>query len=842
MATDRLRVEGNERLDLADFQFALGDQTLANHRQLLSQLICSPTRERKWVLSGFAITSPTGTQVQVTKGRGLFAETRSGAVYYGILTTEGDATKIVDINTYPTGLYGVYVRFDEVEGSFQPRIFWNAAGLGSEYTETVATRYLANWSLRIEAASPGDEWLQIGTVNRGDMALVDMRDFYFEGPVDGSYASGWSTDGGGGANDRSADRKTYGVTDFQQFSAATRQCLEDIKGRGLRRWWERDIGGMNLGFDAAPIEDRLALGDANFFLDGGATKRWQFAPDDHLTYDRTGNALTLAIGAAIHNWDATSQSPETTDVVDLGKAGKRYSKLHLGGDARLSRAAAGAGERNWQLSIADVGGFETLQLGSQSEAWDSFAAALSITRAADAGTITKLTLPNGLYYDVANYALCANTSSGSLGKTGERWKYAYIDTLVTNSMQAPNITAETAFLPDANDGANLGASDKYFLNGWVTNLTFTNGVVNTALKPDINMGADLGDGSTYFGYGFVDILYLGTGAGKGVATHLYPTTNNMQHFGTADYRWAYGNFSLGLTVDCPTEATVFTTWGSGTTDGRNWGVTADTVWRLRLYDATWANPVDALSITRSGTTPIAINFGAAVIAGYDIAPATPGACSVGISGTRFGAGYFTRVYSTYLANQGVDITLEDNIVPYSTRYLGTEALPFSSVVSNHFTACSTAPYFAFCDTDAALVDQRWRITADAAWLHIQTMDGTDTTPANVESFQRVGVAPWLQRMESVYVQPRADLTSRLGDTTRWWAYCFVGSGYLIRTDADMGGTTSGWSCFTAVLNAPTDVNTLVVHGKTTGHANTYWMKFYCNDIVLAIPCWPWADI
>ena len=34
MATDRLRVEGNERLDLADFQFALGDQTLANHRQL----------------------------------------------------------------------------------------------------------------------------------------------------------------------------------------------------------------------------------------------------------------------------------------------------------------------------------------------------------------------------------------------------------------------------------------------------------------------------------------------------------------------------------------------------------------------------------------------------------------------------------------------------------------------------------------------------------------------------------------------------------------------------------------------------------------------------------------
>jgi len=408
MATDRLRVEGNERMDLADFQFSLGDQTLAVHRQLLSQLICSPTRERKWVLSGFAITSPTGTQVQVAKGRGLLAEARSGATYYGLLTTEGDATKIVDINTYASGVYGVYVRFEEVEGNFQPRIFWNASGLGSEYTETIATRYQANWSLRVEATSPGDEWLQIGTVNRADMAIVDMRDFYFEGPVDGSYASGWSTDGGGGANDRNADRKTYGVTDFQQLSAATRQCLEDIKGRGLRRWWARDIGGMNLGFDAAPTEDRLALGDANFFLDGGTNKRWQFDTDDHLTYNRTGNVLTLAIGSASHIWGAVSQSPGTTNTVDLGTPNNRYANLYLAGSIdslgpmavgalsvadsiRMSRVAAGAGERNWQFSISDIGGFETLQFGSQNDAWSNFADAFSITRDTNVGTITKIT-------------------------------------------------------------------------------------------------------------------------------------------------------------------------------------------------------------------------------------------------------------------------------------------------------------------------------------------------------------------------------------------------------------------------------------------------------------------
>lgn len=467
MATDRLRVEGNERMDLADFQFSLGDQTLAVHRQLLSQLICSPDRERKWVLSGFIITSPTGTQVQVTKGRGLFAETRSGEVNYGILTTEGDATKIVDINTYPTGLYGVYVRFDEVEGNFQPRIFWNASGLGSEYTETIATRYLASWSVRIEATSPGDEWLQIGTVNRIDMALVDMRDFYFEGPVDDSYKSGWSTDGGGGANDRSADRKIYGVTDFHQFVAATRQCLEDIKGRGLRRWWDRSIGGLNLGFDGNPVEGRLALGDANYYFEGGSNKRWQFDVNDSLSFNSTSNVFTMSIGAAIHNWDAVSQSPETTNTVDLGKTDKRYANLYLSSSLdstgsikgssltlsdslRMSRAAAGAGERNWQLSIADVGGFETLQIGSQNDAWSSFAAALSITRAVDAGTITKIALPNGLYYDVANYALCGDGTSGSLGKGDARWADGFFTTVKIGTIKSTSLTIKSEADGDVN--------------------------------------------------------------------------------------------------------------------------------------------------------------------------------------------------------------------------------------------------------------------------------------------------------------------------------------------------------------------------------------------------------
>jgi hypothetical protein len=49
---------------------------------------------------------------------------------------------------------------------------------------------------------------------------------------------------------------------------ATGSAFERIldKGRGLRRWWERDIGGLNVGFDADPVEDRVAVGDAEYHL------------------------------------------------------------------------------------------------------------------------------------------------------------------------------------------------------------------------------------------------------------------------------------------------------------------------------------------------------------------------------------------------------------------------------------------------------------------------------------------------------------------------------------------------------------------------------------------------
>lgn len=301
MSIDLLRADANERVDLLDFQYLANTSFEEALRVQANWLLTDYNKAQQWVLDGFAMTNPSGKQLQVALGRAILARRVSGAVRYGIVTGTGDLTKIVDMTALTPGTYNVYIRFEFVDGDNSSRIFWNPAGSGSEIVQTMATRLKANWSMRVETGSPGAEWLQIGTANNvgGSLVIVDQRPFYFEGRPSASYASGWSADGGGMANDRNADRQAYGVKDFQTFTAAIRQCLEDIKGRGLRRWWERDIGGINIGFDAAPIEDRVALGDADMYLQWASdypTLRMGAGGDD-LTYDRAGNHWLFKIAA-----------------------------------------------------------------------------------------------------------------------------------------------------------------------------------------------------------------------------------------------------------------------------------------------------------------------------------------------------------------------------------------------------------------------------------------------------------------------------------------------------------------------------------------------------------------
>lgn len=304
MATDLLKAYANERVDLVDFEFLSDSGFQESLRQPNAQFLTDPLGQRSWVLDGFDITAiPATKQVQVDLGRAILGQREGALVHYGALTIEGDANKIIDMGPLtPNTGYGLYVRFEYVDGDTSSRIFWNPAGTGSEIAQSVATRRQANWSMRIELTSPGGEWLRIATLDNTitPVGVTDERPLYFEGEVHNSYQSGWSSEGGGIANDRNANRQQYGVKDMQTFTAAMRQCLEDIKGRGLRRWWEKGIGGINVGFDDDPIEDHLAVVDDDFYLYNDGTNPFiYFDPNDYFRFSRASDELELYIASSL---------------------------------------------------------------------------------------------------------------------------------------------------------------------------------------------------------------------------------------------------------------------------------------------------------------------------------------------------------------------------------------------------------------------------------------------------------------------------------------------------------------------------------------------------------------
>ena len=102
MGTDRLRVAANERVDIDDFRF-LSESVKADFRQtghkfFIEESVIKAEDRTGYILSGFAISNPTVKQLQVTKGKAILSQRLEGGVVQGIVTTEGDATKILDLN------------------------------------------------------------------------------------------------------------------------------------------------------------------------------------------------------------------------------------------------------------------------------------------------------------------------------------------------------------------------------------------------------------------------------------------------------------------------------------------------------------------------------------------------------------------------------------------------------------------------------------------------------------------------------------------------------------------------------------------------------------------------
>jgi hypothetical protein len=310
MATSIIRVQENERVDLEDFEFAAGESVVESGRQVVDQLLTKPGVQQSWIVRGFAITNPAGSQLQVTRGAAILPCRVGAQIRQAYITAEGEALRILDLTGFAAGTYGIYIKFDHVAAENGSRIFWNPAGAGTEYTQVIATRYKADWSLRVEVLDPGGEWFKIGEVVLPAMTITDDRNFYFEGRVATSYSPTW-----GSGTDRNSDRALYGIQDFRTFCDMVRKTFQEVKG-GATKWWEAGFDqcswrtGINVGFEAAAAPDTAAVGDPNFCMkfSTGYGDLQGDGDNNKLRYDRANFTW------AFHVYDGVSALLEVLNV------------------------------------------------------------------------------------------------------------------------------------------------------------------------------------------------------------------------------------------------------------------------------------------------------------------------------------------------------------------------------------------------------------------------------------------------------------------------------------------------------------------------------------------------
>ena len=336
------RVQDNERIERGDYEFAIDETPRAVGRMVPDQFLANPAGERLWILGGFGLTNPSAKQLRCDRGSAILSQKEKGQTITGILTFEGDTQKILDLAAFANGTYGVFIRYELQDGEFQNRIFWNPGSPGEEFTQSMATRRVANWGYTVATTAPSAEWFKIGEVvvsASPTLAVTGQRKFYFEGSevayggliADGKDNTGASAPGtyrtwGAGTNDRNANRALYGVRDLQTFSAAVREQMADIIGTGAG-WYTAIPEG--LAQKVSRSGDSTMAG--NYLPDvtntralGSNLKRWDLFAD--LVDANDGNISgSLTVGDDI---SVSNIYPNEDGTRDLGYTGARWDAVY----------------------------------------------------------------------------------------------------------------------------------------------------------------------------------------------------------------------------------------------------------------------------------------------------------------------------------------------------------------------------------------------------------------------------------------------------------------------------------------------------------------------------------
>jgi hypothetical protein len=316
-----VRTRAGQRVDQPDFERASDTSPRDVVEQLGEHILTGSDTNRHYVLQGFTTTA-VGTVVTVLGGVGLFGYRDRGEIRYGSIMSSGATSRSIDVGSFTDGAYTVYVALTLNDAEFGNRAFWDAAlGTPAEVTRNVPTRRAENWAIAVETASPGAEWLPVATFTKTGASLstpADIRELFFEGRANNSPAYSVTDAEWGSANDRNANRSTYGIRSLRKFVRAVQRQLNSIIG-GANGWWDAVPAGANL---TTLLSSKLAR-------DGSQTMQGNLTPDG----DNTRN-----LGAAGTRWaNIFSALGYFNTVTAVGRfiASADNAALNGGGRARM---------------------------------------------------------------------------------------------------------------------------------------------------------------------------------------------------------------------------------------------------------------------------------------------------------------------------------------------------------------------------------------------------------------------------------------------------------------------------------------------------------------------------
>jgi hypothetical protein len=237
-------MQDSQRLDRGDVEH-LTNVPLEAVKSLSAALLVGAGRAH--VISGFKLEVSglsTARVLKVVKGTAILSMRDAlNQPSYGVVTAEGDAQRLLDMSGFGSGTWGVWLRFEQQDGAFANRVFWDPLAV-KEFAQNVPTRKMANWGLTTvsvassglaPSTSPGAEWVYLGyaVISGGSLAVTPARDLFFEGTeaTGTPYDQPWGT-----GLDRDTDRSANGLKDLSTFASAVLKKLGEIQSASAR-WW-----------------------------------------------------------------------------------------------------------------------------------------------------------------------------------------------------------------------------------------------------------------------------------------------------------------------------------------------------------------------------------------------------------------------------------------------------------------------------------------------------------------------------------------------------------------------------------------------------------------------------